>query len=202
MVLRRILHLSDVHCALDRLEQVLETVSNVDAVAFTGDLQCDGKAVDMLASSGLRVLAVTGNMDDTYIGRLLEERGLSVESEVVYVDGFYFAGVSGREPVTSLRRVSQLVRELGAHGEKLILLSHHPPKGVVDRAFIGVHAGLYELKEFDETFKPRVHLCGHIHEARGVGWLGETLVVNPGPLKRGYYAVVDVEARSAELEKL
>ena len=92
--------------------------------------------------------------------------------------------------------------ELGVAGDRLILVTHQPPKGVVDRAFIGIHAGLYELREFDERVQPRLHLCGHIHEARGTGRIGRTLVVNPGPLKRGFYAVIDVEEGRAELAHL
>ncbi len=202
MALRKILHISDIHCSRTNLEKVSRLAEGVDAVVFTGDLQCDGGLVEVLAKLHKKVLAVTGNMDDTYIARLLEDYGISIESEVVYVDGWYFAGVSGREPVTSLRRVRQLVRELNVESSRLIVVSHHPPKGVVDKAFIGLHIGLYELRVFDEEVKPRLHLCGHVHESRGVGRLGETVVVNAGPLKKGFYAMVDVEAVKVELGRL
>jgi Icc-related predicted phosphoesterase len=201
-LLRKLIHASDAHCRYDKLRELVSIASRYELITFSGDLQCDSGMVDILAGASVRVLAVSGNMDDTYIARLLRDSGISIESQVVYVDGYHFAGVSGREPITSLNRVKQLIGELGVKGDKLILISHQPPKGVNDRTVIGVHAGLYELREFDEEVQPRIHLCGHIHEARGASWLGSTLVVNPGPLKRGFYAVIDIEGKEASLEKL
>ena len=34
--------------------------------------------------------------------------------------------------------------------------------------------------------------CGHIHEARGIDYIGDTRIVNPGPVSAGHYAVFDV----------
>jgi len=45
-------------------------------------------------------------------------------------------------------------------------------------------------------------LCGHIHEARGIEKIKETLVLNPGPLYRGMGAIVVVEDKNIEAELL
>ena len=39
--------------------------------------------------------------------------------------------------------------------------------------------------EFIKEVQPALHVCGHIHEAKGVAKVGKTVVVNPGPPKRG-----------------
>jgi Icc-related predicted phosphoesterase len=44
--------------------------------------------------------------------------------------------------------------------------------------------------------------CGHVHESRGYVTLDGTLVVNPGPLKLGYYAIVDYGENKAILKRL
>lgn len=51
-----------------------------------------------------------------------------------------------------------------------ILVSHEPPKGVLDLTYHGFSAGSHYLKELVEHSedKPRLWLCGHIHESRGV----------------------------------
>ena len=51
-----------------------------------------------------------------------------------------------------------------------ILVSHEPPKGVLDMTYHGFSAGSSYLRELVEhaQHKPRLWLCGHIHESRGV----------------------------------
>ena len=51
-----------------------------------------------------------------------------------------------------------------------ILVSHEPPKGILDMTYHGFSAGSLYLRELVEhaEHKPRLWLCGHIHESRGV----------------------------------
>jgi Icc-related predicted phosphoesterase len=49
------------------------------------------------------------------------------------------------------------------------------------------------IRTFIEREQPDLVLCGHIHESRGVDEIGETQIVNPGPVAEGHYAVVDVD---------
>jgi len=50
-----------------------------------------------------------------------------------------------------------------------VLVSHLPPFGVQDRTYQMTHAGSMSLRRAVENspVKPRLWLCGHIHEARG-----------------------------------
>jgi hypothetical protein len=49
-------------------------------------------------------------------------------------------------------------------------VSHEPPKGILDMTYHGFSAGSAYLRELVEhaEHKPRLWLCGHIHESRGV----------------------------------
>jgi hypothetical protein len=51
-----------------------------------------------------------------------------------------------------------------------VLVSHEPPRGVLDLTYHGFSAGSLYLRELVEHAeqKPRLWLCGHIHESRGV----------------------------------
>jgi hypothetical protein len=59
-----------------------------------------------------------------------------------------------------------------------IVIAHTPPKDVADAVESGFHAGCPELRKAIKRTKPALLVCGHIHEAHGVGNIGDTLIVN------------------------
>jgi Icc-related predicted phosphoesterase len=91
-------------------------------------------------------------------------------------------------------RLKLIGRELSEHEQTLILLFSTPPahKG---RATAGSEA----LAELAVTHRARLVVCGG---ERGTMMLGRTLVVAPGSLADGGYAIADVHARTAELAEL
>lgn len=48
-----------------------------------------------------------------------------------------------------------------------VLITHGPPKGYGDRTFFGKRVGCADLTEIVDLVQPKLHLFGHIHEARG-----------------------------------
>lgn len=75
----------------------------------------------------------------------------------------------------------------------LAIVSHTPPYGTeVDKALGVKHAGSRLLRAFVERTRPLLVLSGHIHESAAVGILGGTTLVNPGPFKKGHYAVAEL----------
>jgi Icc-related predicted phosphoesterase len=59
-----------------------------------------------------------------------------------------------------------------------VVISHGPPIDIADEVLGGFHAGCPELRKAIERTKPALLVFGHIHEAHGVGKLGDTLCVN------------------------
>lgn len=59
-----------------------------------------------------------------------------------------------------------------------ILITHGPPKGICDKTKAGEHWGDEELKSIIEKIQPCLHIFGHIHEAHGHDYIGETLCCN------------------------
>ncbi len=59
-----------------------------------------------------------------------------------------------------------------------ILVTHGPPHGVLDENTQGIHCGSVALYNWIKSYKPRLVVCGHIHEGHGVALVGNTLVVN------------------------
>ena len=73
--------------------------------------------------------------------------------------------------------------ELGGRWEEVpegvdILVTHSPAQGRLDRTEQGVAAGCRRLREVVDRVGPLLHLCGHIHEGRGVLRHGATTTAN------------------------
>ena len=196
----RILHVSDVHCSETMLKRLLRRVPDswYDLLAVTGDLECDGGIINILLNISRPVFFVPGNMDDVGIVKIADEAGINIDARVIEHSGYYLVGIGGLSTMSSLNTVKRKLKEEDIDGGKLIVLAHHPPRASkVDRVGHGLNAGLRELREFIEEYQPLLYLHGHIHESPGSEKIGNTLVVNAGPLLRGHYAIVSINPLEA-----
>lgn len=82
-----------------------------------------------------------------------------------------------------------------------ILLSHTPPVGILD-SDDGKHKGCEVVNDLIQKYRPKWVFCGHAHGARGKETIGDSIVVNPGALKNGFYALVDTDKEKVELKTL
>lgn len=77
-----------------------------------------------------------------------------------------------------------------------VFISHASPHGTkCDRSFRGNHIGSKPIRSFIEKAKPRVIISGHVHEARSIDVLGDTLSVNPGPALNGFHAIISINGK-------
>ena len=67
-----------------------------------------------------------------------------------------------------------------------IVITHGPVFGIHDRTVSGLPVGCEDLLPVIQRIKPKVHLCGHIHEAYGSRQVGETLYLNASILDVRY----------------
>lgn len=59
-----------------------------------------------------------------------------------------------------------------------IILSHGPPQGILDRTIDDLSVGSKALLSLVNRVKPKLFVCGHIHEATGVFDLENTRIIN------------------------
>jgi uncharacterized protein len=206
----RIAYVVDVH---DRFEAVADAVAEIgtlDVLVVGGDITTLGTpddaecAIELWRPLAPRLLAVAGNMDSPAIDTRLVELGVSLDGRGVTIDEVGFAGVSAA-PLSPLQTPHEIPDEEFARKAETglaaiancrvrILCPHAPPHGTqCDRIRAGSHVGSPALRSLIERERPHLVLCGHIHESRAVDELGETQVVNPGPVASGHYAVVEAE---------
>ncbi|ASJ10771.1 metallophosphoesterase [Thermococcus sp. P6] len=186
-----------------------------DAILVAGDITHFGNSREAervlipLLDTGRPVLAVHGNCDGRDVPELLEELGIGLHDRRREIGGIGVTGIGGSN-LTPFGTVWELgedeIRGIlkRNYREGDVILSHVPPYGTkVDRVRSGLHAGSRALRDFIERKSPRMVVCGHIHEGTGIDRVGETLVVNPGPLFRGHYAVLELgKGIKVELRKL
>ncbi|WP_373549089.1 metallophosphatase domain-containing protein [Haliscomenobacter sp.] len=67
-----------------------------------------------------------------------------------------------------------------------IIITHGPVFGIHDRTASGQLVGCEDLLPVIQRIAPKVHLCGHIHEAYGTVQVGETLYINASILDLRY----------------
>ncbi len=127
--------------------------------------------------------------------------------------GLRFAGFGGYMDVKAnwnkrdgerLERAKERVRRSGRRLNELlrkkidILVLHYPPKGIFDiikdkkNPYNGKSAGIDMFRKEILKRKPKIVLCGHMHEYQGAKKLGKSLVINPGDAEKGKYAVVEI----------
>jgi len=67
-----------------------------------------------------------------------------------------------------------------------VLVTHGPPKGILDKTDEGLSVGCEELLIAVEHVKPKVHIFGHIHEGYGSLRSKDTLFVNSSIMTERY----------------
>ena len=137
------------------------------------------RVVEPLLASGVRVLAVPGNMDRPDVLGWLEERGLSLHGRAVTIGGIGFFGLGGSNPTpfgTPFEvgdRDARRLLDAAWPGGRLRALpgarlprapARHPPRPrpgaccTSDRPWCGPSWSSHDVA---------LCLCGHIHEAAG-----------------------------------
>ena len=200
--------LSDIHADLDRLTMASSILADSDVLIVSGDLSRHGDPVELrdvirqLQEINPVVMTVPGNMDGAAAVSLMKEMNVNLHGEARELDGVWFAGAGGSTP-TPFGTPFELpeteiiaLLDSGFPGEPMgrrVAVCHNPPHGTkVDRILMGRHVGGKLIREWVEQMQPDLFLSGHIHEAAGVDRLGETVLVNPGPFRRGGIGVIEI----------
>jgi len=191
----KLLLFSDLHSDFSTAAKLVAMSKDVDVVVGAGDF-CVGrrglvKIMGALAPIEKPSVLVPGNSESAE--ELQEACRLWPSAHVLHgsrtaIDGIDFFGIGGGIPVTPFgswsydfteEEAAALLRDCPARG---VLVSHSPPKGILDRSSDSRHLGSQAVRETIDIKKPLLVVCGHIHASSGRRMqLGSTVVVNAGP---------------------
>ncbi len=190
----KLLAFSDLHRDLEQAAVLVSLSADADLVVGAGDFASVHHGLEptiaALAAIEAPTLLVAGNNETE---DALREASSSwpaatvLHGESIRVEGIDFFGLGAGIPVTPWDWSFDLAEEEAAElldgvPEEGVLVLHSPPAGHVDRSSSGEHLGSAAIRDAIEAKRPRLAVCGHIHESWGAeSTLGPTRIVNLGP---------------------
>ncbi|MCS7146315.1 MAG: metallophosphoesterase family protein [Nitrososphaerota archaeon] len=221
----KVLQVSDIHGSRRAAKAVAAKSKEFkpDAVLVVGDItnfgtveEAENILVEIAGGFKAPILFVPGNCDPP---QLLEygpssSNIVNIHAKKLPLQGYIFAGVGGSKTTPhrgtwiefNEDQISEILLSFEVSGlSNLVLVSHTPPDGVeASKTASGIDLGSSSIRRFVEHHKPLIVCCGHVHEARSISRVGEVPVVNAGPAKDGYCAVIEIsEGRArAKLDTL
>lgn len=207
----RLLLLSDIHGDVGKLEKIVEK-EDFDAILCAGDLSdaseyddYEGRleeVLDAFEEKGNMAKTVPGNMDrEEECVRQLIDRRMNIHKKIASFEDFEVVGFGGGitpfgtpfEP--DEEEIKNAVETLyqRMQSDRKFAVIHQPPKNTELDVSDGDHVGSEKVRELIEEKDFEFVLTGHIHESRGRDMIGDTVLVNPGPVLEGYYAVMETD---------
>lgn len=182
----------DVHTDLAAVKALAARAQkeDIDFVLCAGDLSQFGKslreALEIFARCKKDFYMVPGNHETAALLAEMEKAFpffKSLHRKAMHIRQYVFLGYGeggfGQEDAA----FRKLAREwYGTYnGQNLVFVTHGPPFGTKIDFLNQRQVGNVDYRKFIERIKPKVVICGHLHETAGVvDDIGETRVVNPG----------------------
>jgi len=207
----KILATADFHGNLEASKQTALKAKNIsaDVVVVCGDITHFGsiehaeKVLLPLTALKLPVFYVPGNCDPPSLIEREIEGVQCIHGKCQIIGNLSFIG-AGSIPVDRVHpsplevsdeeifaALTQGLRQCKSP-RSIVVVAHSPPLNTkLDITHFGGHVGSPSLRQFIEQSQPSIVFCGHIHEARGIDHIGDTVVANTGPARHGYCAIAN-----------
>ncbi len=206
----KIISFGDVHEDTSNLIKIKSVLEDADLIVISGDLtNYHGKVeakkvVESIKKYNKRLLAQYGNLDQPEVNEYLTGEGINLHGNgYVFGDvGIFGCGGSSPTPFNTPSEISETdIKKHLTHGYNKvkdakwkIMVCHTPPKDtVIDIVRSGMHVGSGTVRDFILQYRPDVCISGHIHESRGKDKIGNTIVLNAGMFRDGWYIEVNVD---------
>jgi uncharacterized protein len=202
----RIYAVADVHGKVDRINRIRRQIEALkpQVLVVAGDItnfKNSAAIIETLNHMPVPVLAVRGNTDRPKVDHWLDfyPNTTSLHLKKYPLKDTCFVGVGGTIPLPFRSRISICEKKIIARlatlvDEDSVLVAHPPPRGTLDQVFGRFHAGCRSLHQLVVDRRPRLLLCGHIHENPGVASIGSTRVVNCSIARTADGALVNINS--------
>ncbi len=218
----KIVALGDNHNDIENMFFYIDKLSsiNFDVIVYTGDFtdvnipkgftQEDIAKIIIKELKTLKkpIVAVPGNNDVKNIINILEKEGVSVHGvgKIINNIGFYGFGGAKTPFKTSYEPTDQEI-EIGLSKalndlkniNLKVQVTHCPPINTkIDFIITGLHVGSPVIRKFIDEVKSVAAISAHIDEAKGIDYINNTLLINPGRFSEGYVGIINIKEYIAE----
>jgi Icc-related predicted phosphoesterase len=206
----KIIVVSDFHGSLEAAKKTAHKAQGINAevlivcgdITHFGSINDAEKVLLTLATIKKPVFFVPGNCDPPELTETEITGATCIHGKCVNYKDFTFLGVGGGplSPFSTPFEISEkeianvLHQNLKNCSLKrwFIVVSHFAPRDTrVDLTYNGRHIGSVSLGKFIRDQKPHIVFCGHVHEGKGIDYIGDTIIVNTGPARQENYAVAN-----------
>lgn len=192
---------SDFHMSWEKAKKAINEAKKKEVEVFinTGDFLSNdfaNRVAEELEQYGIKGLFVEGNWDHNM--RIFGVKNVKVlKYEYVRIGRYYFFGMD-EKIYYNWEDMLSLTSSLAS--ERLIFLSHEPPRGFLDLIWNGSHIGNADYAEFVKRKKPLLHCFGHVHESNGFQKIfNRTLLVNGAVADIPKAYIVDLKNMQVEI---
>ena len=195
----RIIAIADIHedeVFLEKFDKIKEM--DYDYLLVAGDIGQKNRSYAEEFVSKLekgKDFFVPGNNEEKEILEIMDEYNIHGK-RVEIKDGFNVVGF-GYSNITPFNTPGELPEERMYKemskidiNEKTILLTHCPPKGVLDNGY-----GCEAVRKIIEERSPLINVFGHIHEIEGSKIHKKTICINLPPAYSQKFGVVEIEGK-------
>ena len=206
----KIISFGDIHEDTSNLAKIKYDLETADLIVISGDLtNCHGKTetkkvLDVVKKYNKHLLAMYGNMDKQEVDGYLTKEGINLHGNgYVFGDvGIFGCGGSSQTPFHTPSEISEAdIEQFLTNGYNKvkdarwkIMVCHTPPRDTTtDIVRSGMHVGSQMVRDFILKHKPHVCISGHIHESRARDKVGDTIVLNAGMFRDGWYTEIDID---------
>mgnify|MGYP003676498896 FL=1 len=186
----RLILLSDTHGLHDCL-----SVPDGDILIHAGDITMSGTLSELelfdhfLSQQPHRhKIVIAGNHDSCLESNPREARerikhGVYLQDAGIEIDGIKFWGTPWQPWFMDMAfnvasNIGRRARWSLIPSDTQVLITHTPPRSILDLTSLGENVGCEELARVVKTLGLRLHVFGHIHEAYGIRAIGETTYIN------------------------
>lgn len=183
---------TDLHEDKKGLQDLISRASrdDIDFVICAGDISTFGRGLKFVLkrfnSIGKKFYFIPGNHEEglDYAPILGDYSNVvDLHEQAIEIDSFVFLGFGGGGFAQRSPEFRKQARGWYGqyNGKKVVLVTHAPIFDTTTDDLNGQHVGSIDYRRFVERIKPKLVICGHLHETAGAkDKIGETKIVNPG----------------------